>query len=128
MFSRHRRARPHAARPGSRLPAPRAPDPEHLLFAIINETSGDKILRAAGANTEKIKADLDTFLDENLETLPLGAKRPPDQTLAFRRVLQTAVLHVQSAGQVGRRTSATSWPRSWPRGGPMPSTSSPARA
>ena len=72
---------------------------EHLLFAIINETSGDKILRAAGADTEKLKADLDAFLDENLETLPLGAKRPPDQTLAFRRVLQTAVLHVQSAGK-----------------------------
>jgi ATP-dependent Clp protease ATP-binding subunit ClpA len=34
-----------------------------------------------------------------METLPLGAKRPPDQTLAFRRVLQTAVLHVQSAGR-----------------------------
>jgi ATP-dependent Clp protease ATP-binding subunit ClpA len=72
---------------------------EHLLFAIVNETTGDKILRAAGANTEKIKADLDGFLDENLETLPHGAKRPPDQTLAFRRVLQTAVLHVQSAGK-----------------------------
>src|SRR5258708_7138200 len=83
---------------------------EHLLFAIINETSGDKILRAAGANTEKIKTDLDTFLDEHLETLPLGAKRPPDQTLAFRRVLQTAVLHVQSAGKteadVGQRLAA----------------------
>src|SRR5260221_3260453 len=72
---------------------------EHLLFAIINETSGDKILRAAGANTEKIKTDLDTFLDERLEAVPLGAKRPPDQPLAFRRVLQTAVLHVQSAGK-----------------------------
>src|SRR4029078_6974958 len=72
---------------------------EHLLFAIINETSGDKILRAAGANTEKIKADLDAFLDENLETLPLGAKRPAHQTLRFGPVLQTAVLHVQSAGK-----------------------------
>src|SRR5438552_15503399 len=72
---------------------------EHLLFAIVNEVSGDRILRAAGADTEKIKEDLDTFLDEHLETLPLGAKRPPDQTLAFRRVLQTAVLHVQSAGK-----------------------------
>jgi ATP-dependent Clp protease ATP-binding subunit ClpA len=72
---------------------------EHLLFAIVNETSGDKILRAAGANTDRIKTDLDAFLDEHLETLPLGAKRPPEQTLAFRRVLQTAVLHVQSAGK-----------------------------
>jgi ATP-dependent Clp protease ATP-binding subunit ClpA len=72
---------------------------EHLLFAIVNETSGDKILRAAGANTDRVKTELDTFLDEHLETLPTGTKRPPDQTLAFRRVLQTAVLHVQSAGK-----------------------------
>ena len=72
---------------------------EHLLFAVVNETSGDKILRAAGANTDKIKSELDTFLDEHLETLPLGARRQPEQTLAFRRVLQTAVLHVQSAGK-----------------------------
>ena len=72
---------------------------EHLLFAVVNETSGDKILRAAGANTDKIKSELDTFLDEHLETLPLGARRQPEQTLAFRRVLQTALLHVQSAGK-----------------------------
>jgi ATP-dependent Clp protease ATP-binding subunit ClpA len=31
--------------------------------------------------------------------LPSGSKRSPEQTLAFRRVLQTAVLHVQSAGK-----------------------------
>src|SRR4029078_9063317 len=108
---------------------------EHLLFAIINETSGDKILRAAGANTEKIKADLDAFLDENLETLPLGAKRLRDQTLGLRRVLPTAA--VQSATHTSpwpsaascrppsctcrararrKRTWGTSWPRCWPRG------------
>ena len=96
----HRRARPQRGRPGSRLPAPRPPDPRACSSSPSStRASGDKILRAAGANTEKIKADLDAFLDENLETLPLGTKRPPDQTLAFRRVLQTAVLHVQSAGK-----------------------------
>jgi ATP-dependent Clp protease ATP-binding subunit ClpA len=72
---------------------------EHLLFAVANEVSGEKILRASGADTAKLREELDHFLDENVEVMPLGSKRAPEQTLAFRRVLQTAVLHVQSAGK-----------------------------
>jgi ATP-dependent Clp protease ATP-binding subunit ClpA len=72
---------------------------EHLLFAVANEVSGEKILRAAGADTTKLREELDKYLDDNVEVLPLGSKRAPEQTLAFRRVLQTAVLHVQSAGK-----------------------------
>src|SRR5687767_10066333 len=72
---------------------------EHLLFAVANEVSGEKILRAAGADTAKLREELDRFLDDNVEVMPLGSKRAPEQTLAFRRVLQTAVLHVQSAGK-----------------------------
>src|SRR5687767_13951959 len=72
---------------------------EHLLFAVANEVSGEKILRAAGADTGKLREELDKYLDDNVEALPLGSKRSPEQTLAFRRVLQTAVLHVQSAGK-----------------------------
>ena len=72
---------------------------EHLLFAVANEVSGEKILRAAGADTGKLREELDKYLDDNVEALPLGSKRAPEQTLAFRRVLQTAVLHVQSAGK-----------------------------
>src|SRR5438552_16254131 len=72
---------------------------EHLLFAILNETSGDKILRAAGANTEKSTTDLDTFLDEHLENLRLGATRPPYPTLSRRRPLPTPCLRRQSPGR-----------------------------
>ncbi len=72
---------------------------EHLLFAILSEPSGEKILRAAGADTARLKAELETVLSDTLDTLPAGARRQPEQTLAFRRALQTAVLHVQSAGK-----------------------------
>jgi ATP-dependent Clp protease ATP-binding subunit ClpA len=72
---------------------------EHLLYAILNEAAGEKILRASGADTARLKTELESFLSDALETLPDGVKRPPEQTLAFRRVLQTAVLHVQSAGK-----------------------------
>src|SRR5947199_764462 len=72
---------------------------EHLLFAILAEPAGEKILRAAGADTSRLTAELETVLSDTLDTLPAGARRQPEQTLAFRRALQTAVLHVQSAGK-----------------------------
>jgi len=72
---------------------------EHLLFALAHDPGGEQILVAAGANVERLKEDLAVFLDEAMERLPEDSRRAPLQTLAFRRVLQTAVLHVQSAGK-----------------------------
>jgi ATP-dependent Clp protease ATP-binding subunit ClpA len=72
---------------------------EHLLFAILAEPDAERILKAAGADTARLRQELSTFLEDSLEVLPIGSRRAPEQTLAFRRVLQTAVLHVQSAGK-----------------------------
>jgi ATP-dependent Clp protease ATP-binding subunit ClpA len=72
---------------------------EHLLYALAHDAAGAEILGGAGAHVERLKTDLEMFLDQTLEKLPPGSRRQPLQTLAFRRVLQTAVLHVQSAGR-----------------------------
>jgi ATP-dependent Clp protease ATP-binding subunit ClpA len=72
---------------------------EHLLLALLDEPAGEKILRATGADPDRLRKELETHLEHAVETLPSGSKRAPEQTLAFRRVLQTAVLHVQSAGK-----------------------------
>ena len=72
---------------------------EHLLFAVANEVSGEKILRAAGADTDAPARGAGPLPGRQRRALPSGSKRAPEQTLAFRRVLQTAVLHVQSAGK-----------------------------
>jgi len=72
---------------------------EHLLFAIVHDPGGEQILEASGADVGRLREELGIFLDEAVERLPEGRERPPGQTLAFRRVLQTAVLHVQSAGR-----------------------------
>ncbi|MEW6364414.1 MAG: ATP-dependent Clp protease ATP-binding subunit ClpA [Acidobacteriota bacterium] len=72
---------------------------EHLLYALAHDQIGERILLACGADLLKLRRDLETFLQENLEQLPQGTKKEPDQTIAFRSVLQTAVLHVQSAGK-----------------------------
>ena len=72
---------------------------EHLLYALAHDPEGEKILAACGADLPALRHALDEFLG-TLEQFPRGARgREPDQTVAFQRVLQTAVLHVQSAGK-----------------------------
>ena len=44
-----------------------------------------------------LRRDLDHYLDESIERQRRGTAKDPEQTIAFRRVLQTAILHVQSA-------------------------------
>jgi ATP-dependent Clp protease ATP-binding subunit ClpA len=72
---------------------------EHLLFAAAHDPEGEEILEAAGADVPQLRKDLAEFLEQTMQKLPPGSRRPPQQTLAFRRVLQTAVVHVQSAGK-----------------------------
>jgi ATP-dependent Clp protease ATP-binding subunit ClpA len=72
---------------------------EHLLFAAAHDPLGEDILAAAGADVPKLKKELETFLEQTLDKLPPGSRKAPQQTVAFRRVLQTAVVHVQSAGK-----------------------------
>jgi ATP-dependent Clp protease ATP-binding subunit ClpA len=73
---------------------------EHLLFAAAHDPDGEEILEAAGADIPRLRREIEEFLEQTLNKLPPGSRRPPQQTLAFRRVLQTAVVHVQSAGKV----------------------------
>jgi ATP-dependent Clp protease ATP-binding subunit ClpA len=70
---------------------------EHLLYALAHDPDGERILGACGADLARLRHDLDVYLDESIEQVRRGDKREPEQTAAFRRVLQTAVLHVQSA-------------------------------
>jgi ATP-dependent Clp protease ATP-binding subunit ClpA len=72
---------------------------EHLLYALAHDLEGERILAACGADMTRLRRDLENFLEQSVEQFPRGFEREPDQTRAFRRVLQTAVLHVQSAGR-----------------------------
>jgi ATP-dependent Clp protease ATP-binding subunit ClpA len=72
---------------------------EHLLYALAHDPDGEAILGACGADLPKLRQVLDTYLRDQVEQFPRGREKDPAQTLAFRRVLQTAVLHVQSAGR-----------------------------
>ena len=70
---------------------------EHLLFALVHDAEGERILKGCGADVVRLRQDLKQYLEGMVEEIRRGHEREPEQTAAFRRVLQTAVLHVQSA-------------------------------
>jgi ATP-dependent Clp protease ATP-binding subunit ClpA len=70
---------------------------EHLLFALAHDVDGERILDACGVDLPKLRRDLDAYLNDAIEQFPRRERGEPEQTAAFRRVLQAAVLHVQSA-------------------------------
>ena len=72
---------------------------EHLLFAAAHDPEGEEILEASGADVPRLLRELAEYLEQTMQLLPPNTRRQPQQTLAFRRVLQTAVVHVQSAGK-----------------------------
>ncbi|SEO51228.1 ATP-dependent Clp protease ATP-binding subunit ClpA [Aquisalimonas asiatica] len=71
---------------------------EHLLLALTDNPTAVNVLRACGANLDDLKKDLEAFLDETTPLLPPNDSRETQPTLGFQRVLQRAILHVQSAG------------------------------
>src|SRR3954467_10121364 len=70
---------------------------EHLLYALAHDPDGERILGACGVDLGLLRRQLGAYLDESIEQSPRGKEREPEQTMAFRRVLQAAILHVQSA-------------------------------
>ena len=71
---------------------------EHLLLALIDDIDAVAVLRACGIKLDKLRFDLTRYLDEELTALSVSQ---PDAkpTAGFQRVLQRAVIHVQSSGR-----------------------------
>ncbi len=72
---------------------------EHLLLALLDNPTAAKVLRACGADLNGLRNDLRAFIKETAPRLPLHVDRDTQPTLGFQRVLQRAVLHVQSSGK-----------------------------
>src|SRR5256886_582336 len=70
---------------------------EHLLYVLSHDPDGERILTACGADLDKLRRDLSAYLETSVERVPRGSGDEPEQTAAFRQVLQTAILHVQAA-------------------------------
>ena len=71
---------------------------EHLLLALLDNASAATVLRACGADLDKLKEELLGYIDSTTPLIPQTEQdRSTQPTLGFQRVLQRAVFHVQSS-------------------------------
>ena len=72
---------------------------EHLLLALIDDVHASKVMVACGVDTGELKDTVAHYLDTELESLRLEGESDPSPTSGFQRVVQRAILHVQSSGR-----------------------------
>jgi ATP-dependent Clp protease ATP-binding subunit ClpA len=72
---------------------------EHLLLALLDNPTAANTLRACGANLEQLRLDITRFIMEHTPTAPGDHDIDTQPTLGFQRVIQRAILHVQSSGK-----------------------------
>ncbi len=72
---------------------------EHLLLSLLDDEDAIDVLTACGAEFEKLRADLVSFIDYQLKDLISGKTGGARPTASFQRVIQRAVSHVDSSGR-----------------------------
>ena len=72
---------------------------EHLLLAMLDNPSAAEVLRACGANLELMREQIGVFIDEHTPKVGGDSEVDTQPTLGFQRVIQRAILHVQSSGK-----------------------------
>ncbi|MBK8764713.1 MAG: ATP-dependent Clp protease ATP-binding subunit ClpA [Burkholderiaceae bacterium] len=69
---------------------------EHLLLALLDNPSAAEVLRACAANIDDLRKSLTSFIKENTPVVPGTEEIDTQPTLGFQRVIQRAIMHVQS--------------------------------
>lgn len=72
---------------------------EHLLLALIDDQDAAAVIKSCDVNTTQLREALIYYLDHELTSLVSAASEEPKSTAGFQRVLQRAIIHVQSSGR-----------------------------
>lgn len=72
---------------------------EHLLYAMLFDSSTALVVKHAGGDITKIKKALENFLDDGLTQVPEEDYETPTASLGVQRVIRRAYAHVQSSGK-----------------------------
>ncbi|HEX8061777.1 MAG TPA: AAA family ATPase, partial [Allosphingosinicella sp.] len=72
---------------------------EHLLLALTEDAHASKVMSACGVDLKEIREAVKAYLDSELEALKVDGQTDPSPTSGFQRVVQRAILHVQSSGR-----------------------------
>jgi ATP-dependent Clp protease ATP-binding subunit ClpA len=70
---------------------------EHLLLALLDNPSAAEVMRACAVNIDDLRKTLTNFIGDNTPTVPGSSEVDTQPTLGFQRVIQRAIMHVQSA-------------------------------
>jgi len=71
---------------------------EHLLLALLDDKDAAAVISACDVDIEPLRADVQRYLDEDLASLVVEDFEEARPTAGFHRVIQRAVIHVQSCG------------------------------
>ena len=71
---------------------------EHLLLALLDNPSAAEVLRACSANIDDLRKSLTNFIKDNTPQVAGTDDVDTQPTLGFQRVIQRAIMHVQSTG------------------------------
>jgi len=72
---------------------------EHLLLAMIDNPTAADVLRSCGANLDNLRTELNSYIEEHTPVVGGTDEVDTQPTLGFQRVIQRAILHVQSSGK-----------------------------
>jgi len=72
---------------------------EHLLLALVDDDHANKVMQACGVDLGELKEAVTVYLDNELDALKTESGNDPSPTSGFQRVVQRAILHVQSSGR-----------------------------
>jgi ATP-dependent Clp protease ATP-binding subunit ClpA len=72
---------------------------EHLLLAMLDNPSAAEVLKACGSNIDVLRNELTQYIDDHTPTISGEDEVDTQPTLGFQRVIQRAMLHVQSSGK-----------------------------
>ena len=71
---------------------------EHLLLALLDNPSASEVLKACSANIDDLRKSLTNFISDNTPQVAGSDEVDTQPTLGFQRVIQRAIMHVQSTG------------------------------
>jgi ATP-dependent Clp protease ATP-binding subunit ClpA len=77
---------------------------EHLLLALLDNPSAAEVMRACAVNIDDLRKTLSNFITDNTPTVPGTTEVDTQPTLGFQRVIQRAIMHVQSSSN-GKKKS-----------------------
>ena len=72
---------------------------EHLLLALIDDTDAAAVMRACNVDLDVLQRNLEAYINDELASLVLDDGEDSKPTAGFQRVIQRAVIHVQSSGR-----------------------------